>query len=1192
MSDNINNSNHNEPQKNSIIREFLLSSAAVNNRTSVFVIIGLIILFGVSSYILMSKESFPEIKMPTIYVGTPYPGNSPLDMETLVSRPIEKELNSITGVKSIQATCIQDFSTIIVEFDLDIPAEEALLDVKDAVDRAKTDLPNDLPADPNVFELDFSDFPMMNINVTGIDDLDKLNEYAEYLQEEIEKLPEISAADITGVPDKEVSIQVDVFKLEARQLSFRDIEEAIGYENATISGGDVLSDGMRRNVRIVGEFKNVDDMLDIIISNQNNAIVYLRDVADVAFGYADRTSYARSSDVAVNDNEEEDVIRMKYEQKPLKPVVMLDIKKRSGENLLDATDKIKAIIADANKNKFPADVTVIPLNDQSKFTRSMLDNLNNSIIAGVILVVLVLQFFLGLRNALFVGVAIPLSMFMGFMILGFSGVTLNIMVLFSLILALGMLVDNGIVVVENIYSYMDEGYSPMRAAKEGVGEVAWPIITSTATTLAAFLPLLFWNDIMGEFMKYLPITLIIVLASSLFVALIINPVLTSVFMKIDDPNEKTNHLKVIIGSLLLIGASVALYATGQASANQRILGGILGALGVTILVNTYILSKLATLFQNYVLPLLERIYRAFVRLALKGIMPILFFAGSLALMMGSITLLTNSGLRIEQFPINEPRTVFIFIEQPIGADITKTNAFTAEIEQLVIKTVEPYKNIIESVMGQVGEGTSDPNAGPQQGSSPNKSRVTVSFVDYQFRGGVSTTDVMREIREAVTGFPGVQIVVGKDSSGPPTGPPINIEITGENFDRLLGLSADVRKFLNEANVPGVEELKIDLETGKPELLIDIDRDKARRFGLNTSQIASTVRTAIFGKEISKFKDGEDDYPIQLRFNEDARYNLPTILNQKITFRNNQGKLMQIPISAVASVQYASTYGSVKRKDLNRVVTIYSNVTEGANGTEIVNQYKNLLADYEMPSGYDLKFTGEQEDQQESMAFLGRAMLIAVFLIFLILVIQFNSLAMPFVILMSVILSTIGVFLGYSIFRMDFIVIMTGIGIISLAGVVVNNAIVLIDYINLVRNRQREDLGLADNERQTKAQVVDAIVEAGSKRLRPVLLTAITTVLGLVPLATGMNINFFTLLSDFDAQLYFGGDNAIFWGPMAWTVIFGLAFATFLTLVIIPVMYLMIDRVSFFLFGGGASGRKKGKGGSSTPPAADVELVTG
>lgn len=1147
--DNIDTSNEAQGnyQPKTIVREFGLSSFAVNNKTSVFVIIFLIALMGWTSYNTMPRENFPEIKMPTIYVGTVYPGNSPLDMENLVTRPVEKEIKSITGVKNIKSTSIQDYSTVIVEFDLDIPADEALVDVKDAVDKAKPDLPNDLPTDPNIFELNFSDMPILNVNISGFDDLDILKEYAEYLQDEIEALPEISEVNIRGVPEKEVSINVDVRKLEARDLSFGDIEGAIAAENITMSGGDVLAGDLRRNVRIVGEFNNMKEVEDIVISNQNNSIVYLKDVATVDFGYTDPvTSYARSNKL---------------------PVVTCDIIKRSGENMLNAIDKIKLIVIDAKADRFPKQLKVDIVNDQSKFTRSMISNLENSIVAGVILVVVVLMFFMGLRNAMFVGVAIPLSMLMGFVILGVSGNTLNMMVLFSLILALGMLVDNGIVVVENIYRLMkDEGYPSIRAAKEGVGEVAMPIISSTATTLAAFVPLLFWQDIMGEFMKFLPITLIIVLASSLFIALVVNPVLTSVYMKVEEEKiDIVNIVKWVVGSAIL---SILFYVMGW-----RALGSLFMLLAIFVPFNAFILSPASELFQAFVMPALEGGYRRFIDFALHGWRPTVFFLGTFVLLFFSIFILGAAGLKVELFPINEPNNIHVYIEHPIGADIEKTNKFTQEIEGIVYKELEPYQYMVESVLAQIGEGTSNPDAGPQQGSSPNKSRVTVTFLEFQYRDGQSTTAIMEKIRSAVGGFAGVSIVVDKDATGPPTGPPINVEVKGEDFETLLNLANDVKRFLEESDVDGVEELKLDLETGKPELLVDIDREKARRFGLSTGQIASTIRTAIFGKEISKFKDGEDDYPIQLRLQKEDRFDIPTILNQKISFRNNQGQFLQIPIAAVADVQYASTYGAVKRKDLDRVISIYSNVLDGYNGGEIVNKYKTIMGSYDLPDGYEVKFTGEQEEQAESTAFLMNAMLVAVMLIFLIIVSQFNSIAMPVIIVFSVIFSTIGVFLGYVFFQMDFIIIMTGIGIISLAGVVVNNAIVLIDYTNLVRNRQRKRLDLAEGERQSKEQVIDAIVEAGTKRLRPVLLTAITTVLGLIPLATGLNINFYTLLTEFDPQIYMGGDNAIFWGPMAWTVIFGLVFATFLTLVIVPVMYLLVDRLSYRLFGAGVSGRK-------------------
>ncbi len=1130
-------------KKGGIIREFLLSSMAIDNRTSVFVIVFLIILVGIGAYTSMPRENFPEIKLPTIYVGTAYPGNAPLDMENLITRPIEKQINSISGINNVSSTSIQDFSTVIVEFDLTVDVDEALQEVKDAVDKAKPDLPKDIPTDPNVFELNFSEIPIMNIYVSGYEDVDVLKEYAEYLQDEIEKFGEITRVDIKGVQEKEVSINVDVQQLEARQLSLYDIENAISMENITMSGGDILSGGVKRNIRIVGEFQNVQEIENIIVKNERESIVYLQDVAEVKFDYADRESYARSNQRAI---------------------VSLDIIKRAGENQINASDKIKALVAEAKKSKFPEKLIVDVVNDTSKETRNMVSNLENSIISGVILVVLVLLFFLGLRNALFVGVAIPLSMLMGFMILGLYGTTLNMMVLFSLILALGMLVDNGIVVVENIYRLMVErGYPPIRAAKEGAGEVAWPIITSTLTTLAAFIPLLFWNDIMGEFMKYLPITLIIVLSSSLFVALIINPVLTSAFMR-GAEDEKTNYKSLftwVIGLSVLAAIFYLLKFTFW--------GSLFAVIAGIMLINAFILTPVSDWFRAKVLPALESLYRRFMNFALKGFRPVFFFLMTVGLLIFSIFLLAGAGLEVMLFPTPDPNYFNVYVEYPVGTSIDKTNDLAEEIEAEVIQTLKPYEYMVESVLAQVGEGTSDPAAGPSQGATPNKSRISVYFTEFDQRRGQSTTEIMESIREKVKRFPGASLTVEGEASGPPTGPPINLEISGDDFEELVDITQKIKFYLEDADLPGVEGLKLDMETGKPELMVNVDRERARRYGLSMGRIAGDIRTAVFGKEISKFKDGEDEYPIQLRFNEENRYDLGAVMNQKITFKNqSNGKVVQVPVSAVADVEFSSTYGSVKRKDLNRVITIYSNVTEGFNANDIVAQYKDILEGFEMPEGYTYYFTGEQEDQAESMAFLSRALMIAVFVIFLIIVSQFNSIAMPIIIILSVLFSTIGVFLGYVIFDMDFIIIMTGIGIISLAGIVVNNAIVLIDYINLVRQRKKEELSMVGDNRLSKDQVIDAIVEGGSTRLRPVLLTAITTILGLIPLSVGFNIDFYGLLTRFDPNIYWGGTNAVFWGPMAWTVIFGLAFATFLTLVIVPVMYYLIDRISKRLFGVG------------------------
>ena len=1120
-----------------VIREFGISSGSVDNRTSVIILTLIIVVMGLYSYNTIPKESFPEVVIPTIYVGTPYPGNSPIDMENLITRPIEKQIKSISGIKDVKSTSVQDYSSIVVEFNPEVDVNKALQDVKDAVDKSKSDLPTDLDTDPSVQDIDLTELPIMYINISGNYSINELKTFADYLQDEIEKMSEVSKCDIKGALEREIRVDADIYKMEAMDVSFSDISNAIAAENVTMSGGNILAGDYRRSLRVDGEFKNVKDIENVIVKDEDNRIVYVKDVAKVSDSYEERKSFARSDQL---------------------PVVTVDVVKRSGENLLITADKIKDIIAEAKADRFPNDLDITITNDQSKFTNSMVSNLENSIITGVILVVLVLMFFMGLRNALFVGIAIPLSMFMSFIILSFIGYSANMMVLFGLILALGMLVDNGIVVVENIYRLMQEGYSPVRAAKEGVGEVAWPIITSTATTLAAFLPLAFWSGIMGEFMKYLPITLIIVLSSSLFVALVVNPVLTAMYMKVEEKKVKRSKLFIISGAFALV--SIPFYVIGSLT-----LANILMLIAVGVLFQVFILNPGVKWFQDKFIPALEHGYSSTIRFALHGRMPYVFFIGTGVLLVFSIGLFISREPEVNLFPNSEPNYINIFIEEPIGFDIEQTNAFTEKVEKEVKEIIKPYRPAVESFIAQVGQGASDPNSMSGEQATPNKAMITVGFYEYEKRHGISTQEVMDKIRVAMAKYPGVQITIDKDQI-PPVGKPINLEVSGEDYDKLIQISQQVMRKINEANIPGIQELKSDLETGKPELLVDIDRDKANRFGLSTRTIASELRTALFGYEVSKYKDGEDEYPIELRLMDKYRYDVDALMNQKITFRDNKGTLKQIPISAVADVKYSSTFGSVKRKDLDRVISIYSNVNDGYNANIIVGQLKVLLSNFEMPEGYQLKFTGEQEEQQKSSEFLAKALMIAVFSIFLIIVAQFNSVMTPFIIMASVLFSTIGVFLGLVAFHMDFIIIMTGIGIISLAGVVVNNAIVLIDYTNLVRKRRRAELGLGEDDHLSLEDLIESIHTAGKTRLRPVLLTAITTVLGLVPMATGMNINYITLLSKLNPEFYIGGDNATFWGPMAWTVIFGLTFATFLTLVIVPVMYFLADKLNLRMKG--------------------------
>lgn len=1116
-------------------KEFALTTFALKNKTTVYVVTVLIILAGIFTYTSLPKENFPEIKQPIINIGTTHPGNSPVDMENLITRPIEKELNTIAEIENIKSTSVQNYSTITAEFSTTMNVDKALTKVKDAVDKAKPELPSDLKNDSNINEIDLSQFPIMNINLTGNYNLDELNDYAEYLEEEIEKLSEISKVEIRGVDEKEVRIMVDSYQMEARDVNFGDIEKAIAQENTTLSGGNILNDGVRRPIRIIGEFDDISEFNNIIVKSEKGNIIYLKDIAEIEFGYKEKESYARLAQ---------------------KPVVMIDVIKRSGENLLLATDKIFAIVKKAKIDEiFPEGLDITITNDQSKQTRTMVSNLENNIISGIILVVSVLLFFLGTRNALFVGIAIPLSMFMSFTILGTFGITINMMVLFSLIMALGMLVDNGIVVVENVYRLMEEGMTPFEATRKGIGEVAWPIISSTSTTLAAFIPLAFWPGIMGEFMKYLPITIIVTLSSSLFVALIINPVLIFTFMRVDKKkNINTKKHLIRILALIIVGTVLLI-------ADQTIWGNLLILFGLLILLNIFVLVPLSNRFQNAFLPVLEGYYKKLLTFALHGWKPSFFFFGTVTLLIVSILLLNLFPPETVFFPINQPKYVNIFVEFPIGTDVEVTNKFTKKIEENVVRLIQPYDYMVESITANIGAGIADPNnaIGPSTSTTPNKSRITINFVEFQYRKGKATSDVMDEIRNGLGEYPGISITVDKNVDGPPAGKPISIELSGNNFVKLIEISEKMKQFIISSGIEGIEKLKSDLETGKPELIVKIDREKARRFGLSTDIIANEIRTSLFGKEISKFKQGEDDYEIQLRLKDKYRYDIDALMNKGIIFKNqDSGNIHQLPISSVATAELSSTYGSVKRKDLKRIVTLNSNVLGGYNPTEVNNQIKELLINFEMPVGYEYKFGGEQEKQAKEMAFLSKALLIAVFIIFLIIVAQFNKITAPFIIMTSVIFSTIGVLLGLIIFRMDFVIIMTMIGIISLAGIVVNNAIVLIDFIELIRNRKRKELGI---EKLSFDEIVKAIIDAGTTRLRPVLLTAITTILGLIPLAIGINIDFIKFFNEYDADFYIGGDNVIFWGPMSWTIIFGLTFATFLTLVIVPVMYLFFAKIN-------------------------------
>ena len=1155
-------------------REFGLSSVSVNNRKTVYLIILILLIGGLSGYQNMPRESFPQIQVPEIYVNIPYPGNSPEIITDKIIKPFEKELNKLKGIEKIESTSIQDFGIVKIEFDFAITPKEAKRAVEEALSDARStkSFAQDLPVEPTIQEIDVNEFPIININLSGEYPVDLLKEKAEVIKDRVEAIAEINAVDIRGVQQKKVKVEIRKYDAEAKNVSFSDIEGAIQSENTTIGAGNLKIDGIDNFIIIEGKFKDYNDLRDLVIKHEDQDNVYLRDVADVSFTDADTTSYARQNG---------------------QPVVMLDVKKRAGGNIINAIDQLKVVVEDLKKS-FPNDMSLTYTNDQSVMIRSQISNLENSIVFGVILVVFVLLFFLGLRNALFVGIAIPFSMFLSFILLNAAGVSLNIMVLFSLVLALGMLVDNGIVVVENVYRFMDEGYPAIEATKKGVGEVAWPIIASTATTLAAFVPLALWPGIIGEFMQYLPITLIIVLGSSLFVALVINPVLLAVLMKVE--NEKTSNKRFLRSFILITSIGIVFIFLGIQS-----MGNLLLIIGGLILLNRYVLFPSTGWFQNKLLPKIEAGYQRFLKWVLHKKRPVWIIIGTFMTLILSFILTGVFPPKVLFFPENQPNYINVFVELPVGTNIAQTNQTTLEIKKEIdnvlnspisdedtlsyyevadieindtIITTTPF---VSSIIEQVGKGTSDPNAGPSFGETPHKSRITVSFCEFSHRKGLNTSSVKSEIESALMGkfHADITIIVDKEQSGPPQKPPVNIEVTGGmNYGELTKKAEKIQQFIANGNIKGLQKLKLDVEINKAEIQIEIDREYAKRVGLSTGQIAQSLRTSLFGKDVSTYNYKEDDYDINIRFNDTYRTNLNSILQQKVMFMNNRGQKLSIPISAVVKdVKEVNKHAAVVRKNLNNTVTVFAGVQEGYNPNEIINQVKELLAQFDksdegvsfINDGYKYKFTGQMEDQQKELSFLSTALLVAVFLILLILVTQFNAFSSPIIILTSVVLSLAGVFLGIVISRNDFVIIMTMIGIISLAGIVVNNAIVLVDYTNLIRKRKRKELDLDVEILLPNEEVKEAVIEGGKTRLRPVLLTAITTILGLFPLASGLNIDFFSLVREWDPKIFFGGDNVIFFKPMSLAIIYGLTFATFLTLVVVPTMYYIIYRFKIWLF---------------------------
>ena len=1137
-------------------KEFALASWAIDHKTIIYVLIGVILLLGGKAYYDMPRETFPEIKETKIYISAPYPGNTAEDIERLIIDPLEDRLKNLSSVVEIVATAQEDYGIITVEFDETIAVESAKQKVKDEVESEKSseDWPtfNGAKVEPNVFDLNFSEeAPISNINIKGDYPTQKLKAFGEYLEEAIEDLPEIKKVDIRGAQELEVEIAVDIYKMMAAQVSFDDILGAIRNGNMTMSAGNLVASGQRRSLRIIGEINQPDALEKFVVKTQGG-VVYLSDIAQVNFKEKETTTYAR--EFGAN-------------------VVMLDVKKRAGKNMVEAAQKVESIIEKAKTDVFPGDLEISIANDQSAKTINQVDDLVNNIIFGVILVVTVLMFFLGFRNALFVGFAIPMSMFMSFMVLQILGYTMNTMILFGLIMGLGMLVDNGIVVVENVYRLMEEeGMSRVRAAKQGIGEIAFPIIISTLTTVAAFIPLGLWPGVMGEFMIFFPITLSVVLGSSLFVAIFMNSMLVSQFMEIDNRIIKRKsliRLTVILGGLGLL----ILFVGGD----MRGLGSVMIFTVGLFWAYKYGIKRWANNFQRRALPWLENKYKNFLRFALSGYRPALFFGTTFLLLFVVFGLfgasIGSQRTSVEFFPDNKPNQIIIYIEYPQGTDIEKTNAITLDIENEVYDIINDpmYRDpisgqnvLVEAAVSQVGEGAGNPQTDAGNAAEmPHRGKITATMHEFKFRQGHDSEVLRKRIQEQLKGrYPGVSISVEKDPTGPPAGYPINIELEGNDYDELIATAELMRNFINQRNIPGIDELKIDVNKGKPAMEIFVDREKAGGLGVAAGQVGRQLRRAVFGEKAGIYKEDGEDYDINVRFEQEQRETKSALFDQNITFRDQAtGRLKDIPLSAVTQRRNTSSFSAIKHRDGKRVVTVYSALAPGfTDAGAIVSQIQSHMDNFEqLPQGVSIDYTGQIEEQNKQMAFLMGAFFTGLGLIMFLLIFQFSSISKPTIIMLAIFLSFIGVFGGILVTGASFVIMMTMVGIISLAGIVVNNGVVLLDYTQLLIDRYQQKHNIEHAQLIPETVFHDLIIQAGKARLRPVLLTAITTVLGLIPLAIGFNMDFFSLFNAFDPKIYFGGDNVIFWGPLAWAVIYGLLVATFLTLIIVPVLFLMVHQ---------------------------------
>ncbi len=1105
-------------------KEFKLSSWAIENRIAIYILTAFITVAGIMTYISLPKESFPDIVLPKYIITTIYGGNSPENIENTITKPLEKKLKSIPGIKKITSSSLQDVSLIVVEFNSDIKPEKARQDVRDKVDEARVNLPADLTKEPYIKEIAFSDIPIMFINIAGPMDLIELKKYADRMKDEIESMKEITEVRMVGAPDREIQINVDMYKMQSANLTLGDLERAIQAENITISAGNVPVGAQKRNINIKKEFKSIDDIKNILIVSQSGAKMYLKDIAEVKDTIAEIKSYAKMSK---------------------KNVITLQVIKRPGENLIAASDKIYKIIDKLKQTEFSKDIDIVVTGDQSEHTKISLEDLINTIVIGFLLVTFILMFFMGVTNALFVALSVPLSMFIAFLVMPSLGYSMNMIVLFAFLLALGIVVDDAIVVIENTHRIFDNGKTPIHtAAKKAAGEVFLPVLSGTLTTVAPFVPLAFWKGVIGKFMMFLPVTLIISLFASLFVAYIINPVFAVDFMK-PHHEEHKNYGRINRKAWLQIIIYIIVAAFSYLSAN-RALGNIILTMGVFLIIHRLWLYKVIAKWQEVLWPEMKNAYGKLLSWALHRPVKMLWY--TIILLIVSIVFFAIRKPPVLFFPSGDPNNIYIYIELPEGTAPEYTDKIASLVANKVDSVFGKNNPVVKSVISNVAIAVTDPRE-DDQNTYPNKAKISINFVEYGKRNGISTSMYLKKLQEIKWNIPNARMIVSKEQMGPPLPKPIVVEIQGDDFNEITYYADLVKAKIDELKNHGIVELKSDFIDNKPEICLDIDREKANREGLSTAQLAMEIRKAVYGIDrYSKFKDTDDEYPIQIRYLPYQRKDIEALRNLKITFRdmNMGGILRSLPLAAFADIKYVNTYGGIKHKNKTRIITLSSDVKEGFNANEIVAQIREMINTIHPPQTVSIKIGGEQEEQAETVSFLSNALMASIGLILLVLVLQFNSVGKTLIILSEIVLSIIGVLIGFGLFKIPMSIVMTGVGIFALAGIVVRNGILLIEF--------------AEQSLKEEKSIMMAAYHAGFVRMAPVVLTAAAAILGLIPLALGLNIDFIGLFKSFEPHIYFGGDNNVFWGPLSWTMIFGLLFGTFLTLILVPCMFLISERI--------------------------------